>query len=163
MLLRNYYRALSYFMTKNSNAEPIVNPTGAVSSSTISGSYAIDLQRAMQTVAKSYGNDCVVFGDGDAAVTIHDYKLSGNTLNVVGTVASSYVYDADGVSVTNIYTLTNGSDEAITIKEMGICTNIRSSYSSYALMDRTLLDTPVTIAAGDVGQVTYTIRMNYPT
>lgn len=29
-------------------------------------------------------------------------------------------------------------------------------------INRTVFDTPVTIAAGGVGQVTYTIRMNYP-
>ena len=30
-------------------------------------------------------------------------------------------------------------------------------------VERTVLETPVTIPAGGVGQVTYTIRMNYPT
>lgn len=58
-------------------------------------------------------------------------------------------------------TITNNNETDITIGEVGIVYQTGSSYS--VLFERTVLESPITIPAGGVGQVTYTIRMNYPT
>lgn len=125
----------------------------------------------MQTVRKDdiknsngYG---VWFGDGETPPTRDDYRWAGTIAkNFTHQVSVSSTADAIGISTTAVYTITNNNSTEITIRE--ICMFSRwyrattSDYHGY-LIDRTVLDTPVTIPAGGIGQVTYTIRMNYPT
>ena len=106
------------------------------------------------------------FGDGDAAPTINDYYLSGNL--ITGIVSSiSTVRKPNGVE--KRFTVTNNNSNGITIKEIGYfgqsgwTSDIGNTSGSVLLLDRTVLDTPVTIPAGGVGQVVYTITFNYPT
>ena len=108
---------------------------------------------------------CIVFGDGDATPTINDYHLSGNL--ITGIVSStSTVHKPNGVE--KRFTVTNNNSNEIIIKE--ICYFSQAGWSSdlgntsgvTLLLDRTVLDTPVTIPAGGVGQVVYTITFNYP-
>lgn len=58
----------------------------------------------------------------------------------------------------------NTSSADVTIREIGYyaCYD-GNTKNSRVLLDRTLLDTPVTIPAGSIGQVVYTITFNYPT
>ena len=109
---------------------------------------------------------CVCFGDGTTSPTEDDYNLSGNIITTISTtVTRSRTNDEDGVIQSAVYTITNTGSESITISEIGMFgywyTN-SSNYTTY-LLERTLLDTPVTIEPGGVGQVTYNIRMNLPT
>ena len=111
------------------------------------------------------------FGSGNTAPTIDDYKLSGS---VIQNITYSYVlnnsFNEDGsageASVT--YTITNNNEHEITIGEIGLFCEAywSTAYNKYThfffMLERTALETPITIPAGGVGQVTYTIRMNYP-
>lgn len=124
----------------------------------------------MANVITSYeGNGGVIFGDGNTLPTRDDYRLSGNVISTVtGTATGGFTTDADGVTGTYTYTLTNTGSADITIAEVGLITGGHSTSSRTGpyyklLMERTVLDSPVTIPAGGVGQITYTIRMNYPT
>ena len=117
------------------------------------------------------GHRGVVFGNGTAAESINDYTMSGDLFT---TYTSSYsmecIGDDTGLTKTCTFTLTNTGDE-FTISEVGLfgfayVSHYSSNNRYYVydiLLDRTLLETPITIPAGGVGQVTYTIRMNYPT
>jgi len=111
----------------------------------------------------------VVFGTGNTPPTVDDYTLSGSFISGLSTsnvtVAETTSKNDDGSMVfTYVYTINNSTGADITIGEIGIQTYANSSsYYINVLVERTVLDTPVTIAAGGVGQVTYTIRMNYPT
>ena len=112
----------------------------------------------------------VSFGTGTTPATASDYSLEsilGTTQISVATPSSvsfSRVDTYEEYSVT--FGVTNKTADAITISEVGL-TAIPYSYSSstnvlkYALVDRTVLDTPVTIPAGQSKQITYTIRFNY--
>ena len=111
----------------------------------------------------------VFFGDGTTEPTIDDYTLSGEFITGITT---SYTFDisanddGSGSAATVKYTITNNNEEAITISEIGIFTSIywqsssstSSKYTSAAILaERTLLETPITIEPGGVGQIAYTI------
>ncbi len=121
--------------------------------------------------ANSYRGVC--FGDGDTPPTPADLNISGNAFS---TYTASYklstgVDDSGHLYVKAQYTITNTGDEAFTIKEIGLFAtpslnkgpDIAVSGSFSILLDRTILDTPVIIPAGGIGQVEYTITFNLPT
>lgn len=121
----------------------------------------------LRTSYTSYGG--VVLGTGNVEPTLNDYKLSGD-------IITDYTYScsvksnstADGTEIVATYTVTNNQSSAIIIKEIGIICGVSATSSGSkaeykVLYERTVLDSPVTIEAGGVGIVTYTIRMNYPT
>lgn len=113
----------------------------------------------------------IVFGSGNSAPTIDDYKLSGYVVTGF-TVSSSSIKESaeDGSMATwgRSYTITNNGETDITIGEIGYFVESRlrtagNTYKHYFIMtERTALESPITIPAGGVGQITYTIKMNYP-
>ena len=118
-----------------------------------------NLYGTMGYIGTKYSGNCVVLGDGDAAPTLDDCKLSGNVLSTITYNADVTRENEDGgATITALYTITNTGTEDITIKELGMI------YTNGPVMyERTVLDSPVTIPVGGIGQVTYTIRLNYPT
>lgn len=109
----------------------------------------------------------VAFGTDGTPPTPDDYRLAGNVISSLsGTVAKNVNIDEYGTTMTAIYTLTNSGAEDVTVREIGLFRQGYYSslkYTSTFMLERTVLDEPVTIPAGGIGQVTYTIRMNYPT
>lgn len=111
----------------------------------------------------------VAFGSSDTPATDEDYTIGSIISTLSGTVANavtSYDSDAQKYKVYINYTLTNTGSESITIKE--VCrfnyvfpaSAIGQQASSFGtqksvLIDRVVLDTPVTIAAGESGIVRY--------
>ena len=113
-------------------------------------------------------NTGVSFGTGTTPATASDYKLESlldaTQINVATpSVVSFSRFDAyDEYSVT--FGVTNKTSAAITISEVGLTAVPYYSYSGtsvYVLVDRTVLDAPITIPAGQSKQITYTIRFNY--
>lgn len=115
----------------------------------------------------------VLFGTGNTVATSDDYKLSGDVITGLSsanvTYTSEAVYDDNGVTLTTVYTISNTTGADLTIGEVGLVANFSTKVGQvYAakfytlLYERTALDSPVTIPADGVGQVTYTICMNYP-
>ena len=107
-----------------------------------------------------------IFGNGEnPVVTADDYQLSGSritTLNITSTTHGVVVNEGT-YTLKTIYTLTNTSAEEIKITEVGAVGLLNSqSYYISTLLDHTVLATPVTIPAGGVGQVEYTITINDP-
>lgn len=108
----------------------------------------------------------VVFGTGNIAPALGDYCLSGDFIKGISATYAVKQTDADdGYTMSFVYTITNNNSEDITIGEVGVVefAHDGNNINGYALTERTALESPVTIPAGGVGQVTYTIRMNYPT
>lgn len=108
----------------------------------------------------------VLFGTGDAAPTMDDYKLDGDIISDFSySAAVTKTFDDDNATVTALYTVTNTGTAPMTIKEIGlvVCGSSSNGAANRTLLERTVLETPITIEPGGVGQVTYTIRMNYPT
>lgn len=115
------------------------------------------------------GGGGVIFGTGSKPASVEDIALSGE---MVTTLSASAIVtknvDDGGVTLEAVYTINNTGSSPITIGEIGLIaqasqgTNYTNGYIK-ALLEHTVLETPVTIPAGGVGQVTYTIRMDYPT
>lgn len=109
------------------------------------------------------GSTGIGFGSGTTPPTIDDYKLE----SAISKGLSFSFTQSHGNPCTWIITITNTSDKEITIAELGMFTSIYSSYYNSgsditALVDRTVLDTPVTIPAGGIGKIEYAIKINLP-
>jgi hypothetical protein len=133
--------------------------------STGGGAYGPYLGNILSSAA---GNGGVIFGTGTAEPSVNDYCLSGELVTTItGTASVTFTNDDNGATASALYTLTNTGSADVVIGEIGLIASLYSSSSTNlnykALLERTVLDQPMTIPAGGIGQVTYTIRMNYPT
>lgn len=133
-------------------------------------SRGINIYKALNTVKTDLTNNSkegVLFGTGDTLASIDDYKLAGDLIqNIAVTVSRTYSYSKKKQSVKAVYTIANNNTEEITIKEVAL--NVGFPYDKNGnlngcIIDRTVLDTPVTIPAGRAGQVEYTITFDLPT
>lgn len=168
MIVGNYYKMLAAYAFGGGavNATRYDGATGKSLYPYSTTDLLLKMASAPQTSMS--GSAGVVFGTGDTAPSINDHCPSGD---VISTISASYANsgvtnDEEYREQTVTYTVTNTGSEEITIKEVCLFVNVRTSSSgTYAnfMVERTVLDKPVTISAGGVGQVTYTIRINYPT
>lgn len=169
MFLKNYYKAVAALMAGTTTTLKKVSGVEAsfLGTSGSSGAYSwLQMYSRIQkvTLNGSINAEGIFFGTGTTAPTLDDYTLSGElaVTSSNGSAASkvSGVEDDTGWTISAVYTITNTSDADITIGEIGL---VASCNGVYPMIERTVLDSPVTIPPGGVGQVTYTIRMNYPT
>ena len=173
MFTRNWYKALAVEMSRvNDTFQSVTGTTQTLSMSAYLSNimlnednrYAPSIYK-VRTALDSGGG--VIFGTGNTIPTIDDTTLSGNLVS--GFIYSSNVnakHVEGGVTLTALYTVTNNNAEAITISEVALIANLynNNTQAQYkGLLDRTVLDTPVIIPAGGVGQVKYTITLNLPT
>ena len=117
--------------------------------------------------SQTYG---YIFGTGNVAPTVDDFKLSGDMIassKIAVTQVSTFAREDDTIQYTMEYTIANNAAQAITIGEVGLVDYFHyaqgsgSSYQYYypMLVERTALENPITIEAGGVGKVTYTIEL----
>lgn len=110
----------------------------------------------------------VFLGDGNTPAKYDDFTLSGKQIKTFTyTSVLTITPTEDSVTYEVLYTITNTGEEPITIKEIGFVGSCiaGSSYRNedLCLLERTVLDEPITIQPQGVGQVTYTITFNFPT
>lgn len=175
MILKNWYKAL--MSQALYQAVTFVNYAGANISKSIGTSgyfnlfgfeYSNDYYPALKniiTTASMYSKAGVVFGTGTKEPTFDDYWLSGDQITTIEcSVAVTRTMGDDGAIITGIYTITNTASSDITIGEVGLIASTAgtSTAGDRIMVERSVLDTPVTIPPGGIGQVTYTIRMGYP-
>ena len=174
MFTKNWYRAYAIEIVTTSTK--FINYAGQSTSGYAnanhlklgSTSYSSNIPALRNVINNLNTNGGVAFGTGNTPPTLDDYKFSGDLITTItGTATVNVAHDDNGLGATALYSLTNTGSSDITIGEIGLIASLESNTStgsSYkALLERTVLDTPVTIPAGGIGQVTYTIRMNYPT
>lgn len=170
MFTRNWYNAIAAMTTGESISNGFRGYTGSLRNCHYGQTYTItNLRNSLitPTVDTAHQNFGVRFGSGSTPATIDDIALesvitSGLTISAsVGT----QVVDDNGITMPWIYTITNSSAKDITIAEIGLWGYINHGTSAMenALLERTVLDEPVTIPAGGIGMVTYSIRYKYPT
>lgn len=108
------------------------------------------------------------FGSGTTAPTENDYKMQTDITSGVSIIlnTSERGIDSGVLYMAYTFTVTNNSSANITIAEMGYvtgnasCCNSASATSASnnnVLIDRTLLDTPLTIAPRETAAITYKI------
>lgn len=164
MFVNNWYKALATSFCKTGNT--LKDITGA----------SFNLYSSFTPCFGGSGGNCymadtykdkkywgVVFGTGNTPPTVNDYKISGTEFTAFTANSSvSNQFTTNGLVTTATFTLTNTGTSEVTIKEVALYGGSYKSSTSYTkfLIDRTLLDSPVTIPAGGIGQVIYTIRVN---
>lgn len=110
-----------------------------------------------------------VIGTGTTQPTMDDYCLSGDMITTFSYTSKIETgVDEYGSFVTAMYNISNTGTEPFTIGEIALYCNATNAATSatggsYCIMvERTVLDSPITIAPDGVGQITYTVRFNYP-
>lgn len=109
----------------------------------------------------------VWFGSGNAAPTEDDFTLEAPLEGISVSYSSSkplVAYDGNGKGVaTASFTVTNNNEAAVTIREIGCFSNIAPTSTAVipVLMERTVLETPITIQPGAAVLVTYEITFNH--
>lgn len=174
MFTKNYYNSLMSYTTGATIPKGLVDYSNTVRDSVYSPTTYTYAYYAFPRYAMSKGvktstanNEGVMFGDGNTPATINDTALAGNLITTISvSVSFAETVDDMGCAVNGTFVVTNTGSNEITIREAVMylrCPYNSSGGSFPCVIDRTVLDTPVTIPAGGIGQVTYTIRMNYPT
>ena len=169
MLTKNFYSFMGSALSGSSTSARFILVDGSGYTAPITTSDSPPFS-AMNIWSYSVEKKGVSFGTGTTPATASDYVLESildNTkINVSVPSAVSYsrgdTYDEYSVT----FGVTNKTAEAITISEIGLTAmpykgSSSSGTTNYALVDRTVLDAPITIPAGQSKQITYTIRFNY--
>lgn len=103
--------------------------------------------------------DRIAFDD-DASLGFCYYNFTDGFSATVTSVERTVTDEKAEITVK--YTITNESTVNFDIKCISVFCTPDSTAAHVCLIERTLLDTPVTIPVGGVGQVTYTICFTYP-
>ena len=165
MLTKNFYSFIRAAL-QNTSAQ-FTKTDGTTTWLSISNSYPPF--EVMKNWSFSTGQSGVSFGTGATPATASDYFLESILTNSKISVSTpspvSFSRGDTSEEYSAAFGVTNITAEAISISEVGLTANPYrpSSGSNYvfAMVDRTVLDTPVTIPAGQSKQITYAIRFNY--
>lgn len=171
MVTKNFKNLLAMALESGNNVGCVkaTNVTGAVGY--LSGNFGFPASPTMTltTNAEAAG---ISVGTGTTPATEDDYNLEA-TLSTVNMTLTATQYGLDENNYPYVQysiTITNTSQSDIVVSEIGYKQTVglrktigstAASGSQVILLDRTLLDTPVTIAPGDAGIVTYKLRTNY--
>ena len=162
MLTKNFYSFIRGTLQKKTNIE-FTHTDGAKVTDNFNYNAAVPPFYVMKTWTYTINSYGVAFGTSTTPATVSDYRLESILDNTKISVASPSEVSYSRLDAHEEYSVTFGitniTSNAITIAEVGIVAKINDFY--YALVDRTVLDTPVTIPAGQSKQITYTIRFNY--
>lgn len=127
-------------------------------------------ETAVTDLLPSSGIRGFAFGDGTGSPSLGDYTLFGNCVSGYSfSKTKEYRYDGASSSLDVVFTITNNNSEAITISEIGLFNfeqhKIGTSSWKHMLymIEHSVLESPITIGPGSVGQVAYTLKFNYPT
>lgn len=127
-----------------------------------------------KTVSVTFSNQQgIQLGSGNTPASENDYTLDSQITSGLSasTPTQEYGVDASGNPfVDYTFTLTNSTGSPIEVKEIGYAqilvasANLNASASNYPfLLDRTVLDNPITIPANDYAAVKYTLKTVLPT
>ena len=169
MVTKNFLNLLAMALQSGSNIGnlPVKNTTGLVRYLTGGSTFYTSTTKAVTTSADAAG---ISVGTGNTAATEDDFQLAEPLTSGINLVLTETVYGADEPGYPYVQykvTVTNTGSDPITIKEICYKQTLNAAkYPGYAtgagdhicMLDRTVLDTPVTIAAGDSGIITYKLR-----
>lgn len=157
MLTRNYYNTLLSMFAQSTIPNGKKNTKGVITDAGVYSGWLMETLGTPQFIGLSDTVTGIVFGTGSTPPTIDDYKLESI---ISGGLTGTFTYSINNATGIIKIILTNTSGNDITISEIGW-----QAYNAYkynnsasngiALMDRTVLDTPVTIEASSIGVVEY--------
>lgn len=168
MLTANFHIGLAAWLTltnkgggKNRDGEETTIHQGLLNDNG-SGVRAALLNPSTYYGTATYG---VFFGSGTTPPTINDYCMESviaTELTIAKPSAVSLNETDDYWEMSVTYGISTSSGK--TISEVGLFAayNKTTDLSKSVMIDRTVLETPIVIPAGQSKQVTYTIRLNKP-
>lgn len=173
MLTKNFYNYMMARASKMTVTNGLLLPDGTVQNagyySSISSEVLLDiidtLKKPSNTTITTNG---VFIGTGVTPATAADsglesYLMSG--FSMANPSAPAISAETDHVSISATYSITNTGDTALAISEIGLFGNVYTGSgpsTTVVLLDRTVLEEPITINPGISKMLTYTIRFNYP-
>lgn len=175
MLTKNFARLMAMVLERNTSnvgyleAKATNGTTYYLPSSYDSSSFPYTVSQSYSTAIGTAG---IILGSGNAAATEDDYTMQTpitSGLSVVitqtrGLDGSGNPYIAFDLAITN-----NGSS-SVTIREIGYIQNLYTTTAASSstgtgrrafLIDRTVLSSAVTIAAGQNGVIRYTLKTEF--
>lgn len=161
MLTKNFYALMRAALGKISSN--VISTGNTTVTTDFSNNNWYGVFNGMCVYNNSSGSQYVLFGNGTTPATVNDYELESPIV--------SGIKVANPSSTTNeqtddyiLWTVTFGVKASVdtTISEIGLISKAyKTGGAVETLVDRTVLDTPITIPAGQSKQITYTIRFNY--
>ena len=164
MLTKNFYSYMHAAFSAAGKVITFVKTDGTTESLRYSNSFAPFTVMAKWSVNNTgFG---VSFGTGTRPAAVSDYSIEsmlGDTqINVVDPSEVSFSRGDTFDEYSASFGVTNITDEPITISEVGLTVSVANgSYNYRVLVDRTVLDVPITIQPNETKHIAYTIRFNY--
>ena len=163
MLTKNFYALMRTGLGKVNSA--IVSENGEQKTVRYDGDWWHGVFNNMNNYNSTTSSQNVEFGIGTTPATVNDYKLESEITTGISVAYPSSVTTEQTDSYI-LWTVTFGvtASVEVTISEIGLKSRANTSdggASNTVLVDRTILDEPITIPAGQSKQITYTIRFNY--
>lgn len=162
MLTNNYYAILANSYAKSTTKMQLTNSAGAKFTQ-----YEDEWAELNFGSADASTIPNIFFGTGTTPPTRDDYTLSGTKIegltrqNMIG----YYEMLDDGIKITKSLFMNNTGTEDVTVGEIAWVTSMISYSMTYGyddiLLDRTLLEEPITIPAGGTAQINYSIFFKY--
>lgn len=171
MLTKNFTNFMAMILDAyNSNSRSGLLPVKATNGTTyyLTGYFNGYPQNPTISLATSASSTGIHFGRGTTAPTEEDYALESLiTSGLSISVSSSHSLDGSGNPALQLdITVTNTSSADITVGEIGYAQSLHASTAQgstsnayrVCLLDRTVLDSPVTIPAGGYAVIRYTLK-----
>lgn len=161
MLTKNFYALMRIALGKIKSE--VISDGNTTKTVEFSGSNWYGVFPAMCKYKNTSTYQHVEFGNGTTPATVNDYKLESEITTGIS-VASQDFPTTEQTDKYILWTATFGVKASVetTISEIGLFSHVYTSSGSFlTLVDRTVLDEPITIPAGQSKQITYTIRFNY--
>lgn len=175
MILNNYKSMMNMVFSYNRIKHTFVNTSGVeeyIYVNVDSAYCGYILQSTafskLDTLATSTAGYGVVFGTGTTPPTPNDYTISGEQIKTIAATSqvSCIVNDDGSHDLIAEYVIHNTGSTAFTIGEIAYIATVvggpakTTSSNRPCMMDRTVLDVPVTVEADGVCQLTYKIKMS---
>lgn len=162
MITKNYHRIINSAITQ-SLISSCVDTSGNVISNAIAESIPM-LSRMSTLLSKTSEGEGVVLGTGDDEMSMDDYQLSGSVITgLQATTTISTAFDDNAASRMVEFTLSNNTSIDKTIKEVAYIGQPYIRGTRHVMLDRTVLEEPLTIPAGGVGKLRYMVEIKMPT
>ena len=160
MLTKNFYALMRTALGKTSSTVTTIENTKKTVSMNNSTWYGVF---GAMNYYETNGYQYVRFGSGTTPATVNDYVLE-NQINSGITVSNPSTVTTEQTDSYISWTVTFGVSALVetTISEVGLIAKAYMSQGEAStLVDHTVLESPITIPAGQSKQITYTIRFNY--
>ena len=163
MLTKNFYALMRTGLGKVNSA--VVSENGQQKIARYDDNWWNGVFTNMNNYNSTTSSQSVEFGIGTTPATVNDYKLESKITTGIKVAYPSSVTTEQTDSYI-LWTVTFGvtASVEVTISEIGLwsrATTGDGGSSSTVFVDRTVLNEPITIPAGQSKQITYTIRFNY--